>query len=898
MKKFICFLVLSVLYIFLCRPVAAVAQSQVLLISSYHPGFPTFFKQVEGLKSILDPAGVHLDVEFMDSKRFMNNKNISLFRESLKMKLFSLDKYDVVVTSDDNALNFALKNKKNLFPGMPIVFCGVNDQELARSLNGDDRFTGVIEAVSLKENIQTISQIVPKIKTIYLIVDSTPSGQADLYAVNSLASEFPNLKFVEIPLNRMSWTEMTEVLGRLPSDCAVLLLAAYRDKNGVSKSFEAGLEQIVASCTQPIFHPYEHGIGSGIIGGKVVSHYEQGVVAGRIALDILDGMDLKDIPVVEGGDANRYIFDRIILTRFKISDADLPIDTLIINENESVWKDHKIAITISLLAVSVLLVLFVALAFAYAKMRIAQEEVRRSRERFALAMAANKDGVWDWDITTDDVYYSPGYKAMLGYGENEFPSHVDSWLDLIHEDDQAHAFAVNNKCINNEIENFEVEFRMQGRDGNWLWILGRGNAVERNDSGKATRMIGTHTDITELKNSVEEIKDLRNQLQSVINSMPFILIGLDSKGQVIRWNRKASEVAGITDAEAVGRQVEDVFPILSPYMEHVRESLRSREVWTDPRVARRQDGDVFYNDIMIYPISSGEHDGVVVQIEDVTERVRLEDMLIQNEKMLSVGGLAAGMAHEINNPLGVIAQGAQNITRRTLGNLPANHKAAENRGISLEDVHGYMKDRDIPKIINGIASAADRAGRIVRNMLSFSRKNQDNFREHVLSDLLDRTIDLANNEYDLSTKYDFKKIEIAREYDPDIPMLCCEGSEIQQVFLNLLKNSAQSMNAKVYESGGPKFILRAYECEGWVNIEIEDNGQGVEQTVQKRIFEPFYTTKKVGEGTGLGLAISYFIIADLHKGNMEVYSSPGNWTKFVISLPLIQTEEDEVILKG
>ncbi|HAS90298.1 MAG TPA: histidine kinase, partial [Desulfovibrio sp.] len=256
------------------------------------------------------------------------------------------------------------------------------------------------------------------------------------------------------------------------------------------------------------------------------------------------------------------------------------------------------------------------------------------------------------------------------------------------------------------------------------------------------------------------------------------------------------------------------------------------------------------------------------------------------------------MAHEINNPLGIIAQGAQNITRRILGDLPANHKAAENRNLRLEDVHEYMNDRNIPKIINGITSAVDRAGRIVRNMLSFSRKNQDNFREHVLSDLLDRTVDLANNEYDLSTKYDFKKIEIIREYDSDIPMVCCEGSEIQQVFLNLLKNSAQSMNAKVYGSGGPKFVLRAYEREGWVNIEIEDNGQGVDQTVRKRIFEPFYTTKKVGEGTGLGLAISYFIIADLHKGNMEVYSSPGNWTKFVISLPLTQSEESGVIPKG
>ncbi|MFW5498789.1 MULTISPECIES: ABC transporter substrate binding protein [unclassified Maridesulfovibrio] len=889
MKKLILIVALVFWAILSFCPAVLAAKSHVLLINSYHPGFPTFFKQIDGLKSVLSPAGVHLDVEFMDSKRFMNKENLSAFRNMLKMKLASLDKYNIVVTSDDNALNFVLENRKEFFPDTPIVFCGVNNLDLARSMDNNESITGVIEAVSLRDNLQEIAALMPGVKTVYLVVDETPSGQADLQSANNLGVEFPDMKLVEIPLNRMNWAEMKEILGRLPEDSAVLLLSAYRDKDGVAKSFEEGLQEILSSSSRPVFHLYEHGMGKGLIGGKVISHYEQGVIAGRIALDILSGKAVKDIPVVEGGDANRFIFDRIVLDRFKIKSSKLPANALILNDNESVWGVHKIEIIAGLFVIAALLVFSIALSIAYMKLRNAKEEVRQSRERFALAMAANKDGVWDWNIKTDDVYYSPGYKAMLGYGENELPSHVDSWVDLIHEDDRVHAFSVNSKCINNEIENFEVEFRMQAKDGKWLWILGRGNAVERDESGKAIRMIGTHTDITELKNSLEEIKDLRNQLKSIIDSMPVILVGLNSEGRVTRWNRKASEVAGISDEQAVGRLVEEVFPRLSPYMKQVRESLSSQKVWTDPRVARKQDGDVFYDDIMIYPLSAGEQDGVVVQIEDVTERVRLEDMLVQNEKMLSVGGLAAGMAHEINNPLGVIAQGAQNITRRVLGDLNGNRKAAEARNINLEDLHDYMHDRDIPKIVHGITASVDRAAKIVRNMLSFSRKNQDNFKQHDLSELLDNTIELADNEYNLSTKYDFKKIEIVREFEDKISTVLCEGSEIQQVFLNLLKNSAQSMTSKSYEKGGPKFILRAYEKSDWVNIEIEDNGQGIDENVRKRIFEPFYTTKKVGEGTGLGLAISYFIIADLHKGNMEVYSSPGNWTKFVISLPIQQS---------
>ncbi|WP_239057246.1 PAS domain-containing protein [Desulfovibrio sp. JC010] len=816
----------------------------------------------------------------------MNKKNLTAFKNLLKLKLDGLDRYEVVVTSDDNALNFALENKQELFSGIPVVFCGVNNQAKARSLNDNDEFTGVIESVSMQETIDSIIDLFPKTTVVYSIVDSTPGGKGDLKFLGSLESEFSDLEFDVLSLEKMSWAELGESLAALPDDSAVLLLSAYRDKFGFSKSFEDALQGILKRCKRPVFHLYEHGLGAGLVGGKVISHYEQGAIAARLALDIMNGKAVRDISVVEGVDANKFVFDRNALNHFKVRDSYLPVDCVVINDNDSMLGNHKIEIVVAFFVIFVLLIFSIALSTAYIKLRKTQELVRESRERFELAMAANKDGVWDWNIATDEVYYSPGYKAMLGYGDDEFPEHVDTWTDLIHVEDREHAYSQNKKCIDNELENFEVEFRMQNRDGSWLWILGRGNAVERDENGQALRMIGTHTDITELKSSLEEIRHLRNQLKSIIDSMPFVLVGLNGEGRVTRWNRKASEVAGIADEQAIGKQVEEVFPRLSPYMEQVGEVLQSREVWKDPRIAHKQNGNVSYDDIRIYPMLAGEQHGVVVQIEDVTERVRLEDMLVQNEKMLSVGGLAAGMAHEINNPLGAISQGAQNVRRRTLGNLKENYRVAESRNINIDDLHGYLEDRDIPRILDSITAAVTRAGNIVSNMLSFSRKNKDNFTDYDLSALLEKTIDLAGNEYDLSTKYDFKKIDIVREYAADLSKVFCEGSEIQQVFLNLLKNGSQSMIHKDYADERPRFILRTYSNDDYVSVEIEDNGKGIDKEIQKRIFEPFFTTKRVGDGTGLGLAISYFIITDLHKGKMEVYSSPGNWTKFVISLPV------------
>jgi ABC-type uncharacterized transport system substrate-binding protein len=147
------------------------AKRRVLLVSSYHPGFPTFFQQIDGLKSELAPAGVALDVEFMDSKRFYTPESRKLFHDTLAYKLANLPRYDVVVTSDDNALRFALDHRAELFPDTPVVFCGVNDLQLAHSLEGSEGFTGVEEAVSLTETLEAMRKLLPQVAAIYAVTD-------------------------------------------------------------------------------------------------------------------------------------------------------------------------------------------------------------------------------------------------------------------------------------------------------------------------------------------------------------------------------------------------------------------------------------------------------------------------------------------------------------------------------------------------------------------------------------------------------------------------------------------------------------------------------------------------------------------------------------------------------
>ena len=401
-------------------------------------------------------------------------------------------------------------------------------------------------------------------------------------------------------------------------------------------------------------------------------------------------------------------------------------------------------------------------------------------------------------------------------------------------------------------------------------------------------------DLTERKEAEKEISSLRNYLSNIIDSMPSILIGVDKRNRITQWNLKATQETGIAPEAAKGCLLEKVFPQFTIELDHVKRSIESRNVYHVSRHPRLEKEKQIYEDITIYPLVSNGVEGAVIRIDDVTEKVQMEELMIQSEKILSVGGLAAGMAHEINNPLAGMMQSA-NVMKNRLESIymPANLKVAEGLGISMEDIKAFMEKREIFRMLNAIHESGLRAAEIVSNMLSFARKPDASISSHYPDQLMDESLKLAATDYDLKKQYDFKSIEIIKEYDEDLPMLPCEGAKIQQVLLNILSNGAQAMQTA--ETEAPRFIIRIYrkDTPEVVCIEIKDNGPGMDEITKSKVFDPFFTTKPAGVGTGLGLSVSYFIITENHKGTLTVFSEPGKGATFIIQLPL-HTEKSAI----
>ncbi|MFZ4790510.1 MAG: PAS domain-containing sensor histidine kinase [Candidatus Competibacteraceae bacterium] len=398
-----------------------------------------------------------------------------------------------------------------------------------------------------------------------------------------------------------------------------------------------------------------------------------------------------------------------------------------------------------------------------------------------------------------------------------------------------------------------------------------------------TAVLGVSINITVQKRAKEEVARMRLYLKNIIDSMPSVLIGVDPWGYITVLNQPAEQVGNLSWEAAQGRFFGDVFPQLESQFEQVRQAIRLGQPIKTPRMTLEVENELHYADVMVYPLIADGASGAVIRMDDVTGRVRIESMMVQTEKMLSVGGLAAGMAHEINNPLGAILQGSQNIQRRIALDMPQNLAVAAAIGIDLERLNRYLDQRGIRHFLEGIREAGVRAAKIVADMLSFSRRSESHFAPADLEDMLETVLRLAGSDYDLKKKYDFKRIQINRDYDPALRLIYCDKTEIEQVILNLLKNAAQAMT----DDGTltPAITLRTHREADFILIEVIDNGPGMDEKTLKRIFEPFFTTKDVGAGTGLGLSVSYFIVTEQHRGRLSATSKPGQGARFSIRLP-------------
>ncbi len=394
----------------------------------------------------------------------------------------------------------------------------------------------------------------------------------------------------------------------------------------------------------------------------------------------------------------------------------------------------------------------------------------------------------------------------------------------------------------------------------------------------------------------QQIGALQNYLAKLINSMPSAIIALDSDNRILQWNLEAEKLTQIVAETAIGQTLEEKFPELHEKIIFSKAGQSESSSVISFRFELNLGLKAKNLEVVIYRIDDHQMDqGEVIRIDDITEKVRIDETLVQTEKMLSLGGLAAGMAHEINNPLGAIVQSTQNIKRRLTSQLPRNHQVAEENQLTMAQIEAFIQQQKIDKFLDGIMESGKRAADIVGDMLSFAKPSTDQSSQVDLVEALDAAVRLSAKDHSRKRKFDFRQIEIRKTYSPNVGLVVAQKNQLEQVFLNLLVNAAQALTEKDESDEAPLIELIIRREGDTAVVEVIDNGPGMTESIRKRVFEPFFTTKDEKTGTGLGLSVSYFIICEQLGGELSVESKWGQGCRFTIRLPLATDDGQQTL---
>ncbi|OOZ42233.1 hypothetical protein BOW53_01240 [Solemya pervernicosa gill symbiont] len=619
------------------------------------------------------------------------------------------------------------------------------------------------------------------------------------------------------------------------------------------------------------------------------------------------------------------------------------------NELISAYKSrtYKLRREVSAILMFCVLVGFVSLYFVVVVVRRYDKERResecvleRSRERFSLAVKGTNDGIWDWDLASNEIYFSRRWKEMLGYADDDMGNGFDDWRDLVHTNDLGRFLSIWATYMEGEREQFEIEYRLKGKDGSYVWIHCRGLAG-RSKEGGSVRLTGSHTDISERIKALEELKAEKVEERRLLDLLQLAQDDLILSEERLRlslvfanigtmdWdlNVRANSVycsdltAFILGYPQVARYVavEDYASLVHPddrklvydglekaQKDGVRHDYEMRVILHDGTrrwvhvvgdVVRDVSGDVVrmlgvIQDITERKKSEGYLAKTIAELQQANEMLHdAQSQLLQSEKMASIGQLAAGVAHEINNPVGYVTSNIGTL-REYLADLFRLLELYERGELKIDDEIiveaikavkeqvdiDYLK-KDLVDLLDESEEGVRRVKQIVQDLKDFSHVNEVEWQWADLHKGLDSTLNIVHNEL----KY---KAEVIKDYGY-LPQIECIIAQLNQVFMNILVNAAHAI-----EKRGVITIHTTTDRDG-VLIVIEDDGKGMDDQTQARIFDPFYTTKPVGEGTGLGMSLSYNIVQK-HGGTITVESQVDKGTEFRIWLPVKQSESKTV----
>jgi PAS domain S-box-containing protein len=505
---------------------AQIEQKHILVLHSYNKSMSWVQNIDKAINDTLQPDNNNyvMYTEYMDTKRFFSKEYLKNLKNSYQLKYKNI-KFDLILSSDNNAYDFLRKNRDELFGDVPVSFCGVNFFK-SSDLNGLTNFTGAEEIFDAKSTIETALKLYPKAKDIFIINDYLTTGKAWKKTIKEqLKGIDRNIRYSQ----NSTIEELQGTLTKLDKNTIVLLGVYFKDKEGKYFTYEKIGELIATSSNVPVFCLLEFNLGKGVVGGNVIGGYYQGIAQSKIAQKILNGTSVKDLPVQTKG-STKYVFDYNGLVKYNMDLSSIPKDAKILNKPVSFYQMHKTVIIISLIVISVLTTVIILLLINIKKRKETENLLKKSQaeiininenleekikektkeQTLLLSLFDKGDSVlfkWNNDEHWSVAYVSQSVGRLLGYTPKEFLDGDIVYANCIDKTDLKTVIEEVETGSNSAKNYFKHKpYRLVTKDGNVKWVLDY-TIIIRDDEGNITHYIGYIADITQEKEAEKLIAE-------------------------------------------------------------------------------------------------------------------------------------------------------------------------------------------------------------------------------------------------------------------------------------------------------------------------------------------------------------------------------------------------------
>lgn len=864
-----------------CLPGEAGAKAgkrkQILLLNSYHQNFAWNESVSRGLNDVLRPkeTGIILHVENMDTKRVAFNEHYVQQLRGVFEHKFKGMKLDLIMATDNNAFEFLRRYHSELFPDVPVVFCGINNYR-DELLKGHPLFTGVAEKVDAQGTLWWALAQHPEARFVYIINDFTSAGKAIAQAIrNDLKTFAPD---VEVRFSgNLTLPEVLAQIKTLPRNSLILLGSYYRDRLGRFYEISEAVEALSKQTELPVYGLFDFDLGHGIVGGMLSSGYDQGQAMAQMALHVLAGRHPRDIPVIKKG-VSSPMFDYEQIKRHRISMESLPEASEVINRPRTFYTENMELIWLGVAFAAFQTLIILALVMNTTRRQQAEKELRRAhqlleervRERTSevkesvealrTVFDASHDGIFIHDVTGRILDVNERMLKMYGLSADDIHD-LSIARDISSRNNAVYRLsAVWRSVINGEPQYFEWKAR-RPHEGTEFDVEVYLNRIVFHGQ---EAILANVRDITVRKESENRIRQSLSKFEAILeNSLMGIAMTRGRRFATI--NRRGAEIYGYSPGELIGKDVSMLLESHSAVEKFIRASrtaLSESGEFNTEQAFRDQDGNVVWCRMYAKAVDPGSlGKGVIWAWDDITDQRRAQEELMRAREDAEAANRAkseflAAMSHEIRTPMNAIV-GMTDITLQTDLN---------------DDQRDYLKTvmdsaQHLLAIINDILDLS----KIEARKLTLDRVDFD-LPFHVRTTI--KGLDVQARQKGLSLVLDVAE---------SVPG-CVKGDplSLRQVLVNLVGNAI-----KFTHRGS--VVVRVYPAEPaphdderrtlGITFEVEDTGIGIPEEFLETIFQSFSQTTRAFGGTGLGLAICKRLIG-LMGGDILVKSRVGAGSVF------------------